>query len=409
MTTFAPESRVAVGHLIVRREDEDEYVVGDPGTGTFVAVPQVGARLIELLAAGRSIEEATEQIEEETGEYIDGIDFVEVLVEAGVLDNRTGPEPPPDRKVKYWAVSKIPARFVKPLFGRAAWTFYVFCLAASFAVFIFEPALIPSYEDTFFLPDILVDVLITNAVVVFFAYVHEIWHGLAGAAAGIPSRLRLERRGIFPVLETDLSGLWALAPERRYSPFLAGMAIDSVLLFASLAPRFAWSRGWIDPPPGLIRFLALMVFTQLARIIFQTLAYLRTDMYLVMTTATGCRNLHQVTRLSLKRLIRKLPPDEAIILRDADTKDLKVARWYRWLYLAGLAWMVWFAFYYLLPSTRLVLGWLFSALSDAPVFSYGWWEAVALAFFTLLSLLLPLAVWLRNRHREAREARGATA
>lgn len=400
MTTFAAESRVAVGHLIVRREDEDEYVVGDPGTGTFVAVPAVGARLIELLSAGRSIEEATEQIEEETGEYIDGIDFIEVLVDAGVLDNRSEP----DRKVRYWAVSKIPARFVKPLFGRSAWTLYVLCLAASIAVFLAEPALIPTYEDTFFLPDILVDVLVTNAVVIFFAYVHEIWHGLAGAAAGIPSRLRLERRGIFPVLETDLSGLWALPPGRRYSPFLAGMAIDSVLLFICLAPRFAWSRGWIEPPPGLIRFLALMVFTQLARIVFQTLAYLRTDMYLVMTTATGCRNLHQVTRLSLKRLIRKLSPEEAIILRDADSRDLRVARWYRWLYLAGLAWMVWFAYYYLLPSTRLVLGWLWSALTGAPVFSYGWWEAIALAFFSLMSFALPLAVWIRNRRRQAKQA-----
>jgi hypothetical protein len=385
---------------VVRREDEDEYIVGDPGTGTFVAVPRVGARLIELLAAGRSIEEATEQIEEETGEYIDGLDFVQVLADAGVLDA----QPVAERKVRYWSVSKIPARFVAPLFGRTAWTFYVFCLAASLTMLATEQALIPTYEDTFFLPDILVSIIVTNVVIIAFTFLHEIWHGLAGAAAGVPSRLRLERRGIFPVLETDLSGLWALPPERRYSPFLAGMAIDSVVLFASLAPRFAWSRGWIEPPPGLIRFLALMVFTQLARIIFQTLAYLRTDMYLVMATATGCRNLHQVTRLSLKRLIRKLKPDETTILRDADAKDLRIARWYRLLYLAGLAWMIWFAYYFLLPSTRLVFGWIFSVLFDAPLFSYGWWEGMALALFSLMNIVLPLAVWIRNRRRLAKGA-----
>ena len=405
MTTFAPQSTVAVGHLVVRREDEDEYIVGDPGTGTFVAVPWVGARLIELLAAGRSIEEATEQIESETGEYIDGMDFVEVLADAGVLDGRTGPEPPPERKQRYWSISKIPARFVKPLFGRAAWTFYAFCLAASLAMLAAEPALIPTYEDTFFLPDILVSLIVTNVVVVVFTVIHEIWHGFAGAAAGVPSRLRLERRGIFPVLETDLSGLWALPPERRYGPFLAGTAIDSVVLFAALAVRFAWSRGWIEPPPELIRFLALMVFTQLARIVFQTMAYLRTDMYLVMATATGCRNLHQVTRLSLKRLIRKLKPDEATILRDADARDLNVARWYRLLYLAGLVWMIWFAWNFLVPSTRLVLGWIVSVLFDAPLFSHGWWEGLALALFTLLNVALPLAVWVRNRVRQ----RGAMA
>lgn len=393
-TAFTQDSRIAAGHLVVRREDEDEYVVGDPGTGTFVAVPRVGARLIELLAAGRSIEEATEQIEEETGEYIDGLDFVEVLADAGVLSSRVEAQ-----GAKYWAVSRIPARLVRPLFGRAAWTFYVFCLAGSLAMLVTEPALIPTYEDTFFLPDILVSIIVTNVVVVVFTFLHEIWHGFAGAAAGVPSRLRLERRGIFPVLETDLSGLWALPPERRYGPFLAGMAIDSVVLFAALAPRFAWSRGWIDPPPGLVRFLALLVFTQLVRIVFQTLAYLRTDMYLVMVTATGCRNLHQVTRLSLKRLVRKLKPDEATILRDADARDLAVARWYRLLYLAGLVWMIWFAFHFLWPSTRLVFGWMFTVLSGAPLFSYGWWEGLVLALFTLLNLTLPLAVWIRNSVR----------
>jgi len=401
-TTFELDSRPAVGYLVVRQEDEDEYVVGDPRTGIFVAVPEVGARLISKLAAGRTIAEAAEEVERETGEYLDALDFVEVLVDAGVLDQRSEPDAPEPR-VRYWSVSKIPSRYVRPLFGRAAWTVYALGLSASIAIFVAEPSLVPTYEDTFFLPDILASIIITNVVVIAFTYLHEIWHGLAGAAAGIPSRLRIELRGIFPVLETDLTGLWTLPPERRYSPFLAGMAIDGVILFASLAPRFAWSRGWIELPPGLIRFLGLMVFTQMARLVFQTLAYMRTDMYLVLSTATGSQNLHQVTRLSFKRLILKLKPDEATALRDAHPRDLRVARWYRLLYLAGMLWMVWFAWHYLLPSARLVFGWAGAVLAGAPPGSYGWWEAIVLAALALFNLVAPLAIFIRNR-REARRA-----
>lgn len=407
MNALGSDSLLSVAHLVVRREDEDEYVIGDPASGNFVAVPEIGARLVELLAAGHTIAEAAEELERETGEVIDALDFVEVLVDSGIIDGRaTGggaATDEPQTKVRYWSVSRVPARLVKPLFGKAAWTFYVGCLAATVAMFVVEPALLPTYEDTFIVPDIVLSLLITNVVVIVLTIVHEVWHALAGAAVGVPSRLRLERRGIFPVLETDLSGLWALPPERRYSPFLAGMAIDAVVLFAAVAPRFAWSRSWIDLPPELIRFLAMVVFSQVVKLAFQTMAYLRTDMYLVMATATGCRNLHQVTRLSLKRLIRRLSPEEATILNNAHARDLRVSRWYRLLYLSGVVWMTWFVFQFLWPSAKVTFGWAGGVLIGAPVGSAYWWEGMALLAFASLNLL-PLYVIVRNRYRARRAA-----
>jgi hypothetical protein len=182
------------------------------------------------------------------------------------------------------------------------------------------------------------------------------------------------------------------------------MAIDAVLLFAAVAPRFAWSRGWIELPPGVIRFLAMVVFAQAAKLAFQTLAYLRTDMYLVMATATGCRNLHQVTRLSVKRLIRRLTPAEATILRDAHAKDLRVARWYQLLYLAGLVWMVWFALYFIWPSAKVTFGWAGGVLIGTSPGSAYWWEGMALLAFASLNVFLPLGVVIRNRYRARRVA-----
>ena len=399
MITLEAGSRLDVGHLIVRQEDEDEYVVGDPATGTFVVVPELGARLVELFAAGRTVAEAAAELEQETGEPIDALDFAEVLVDAGIIAGTADAA-----KAKVWSVSRIPSWVVRPLFGKAAWTFYAACLVTTLWMFVAEPSLRPTYEDTFVFPDIAASLLLTNIVVVLLTILHEIWHAFAGAAVGVPSQLRLERRGVFPVLETDLSGLWALPPSKRYGPFLAGMGIDSVILFAAVAPRYAWSHGWIELPPGLIRILAMVVLSQVAKLAFQTLAYLRTDMYLVMATATGCGNLHQVTRLSLKRLIRKLRPEETTILRDASPRDLRVARWYRLLYLTGLVWMIFFAVQFVLPSAKVTLGWSLGVLFGAPVVSFYWWEGVLLLSFTLLDVTLPLIVLVRNRIRARRAA-----
>jgi hypothetical protein len=271
-------------------------------------------------------------------------------------------------------------------------------------MFAMDHSLLPSYEDAFVVTDIALSIVITNIVVMGLAVVHEIWHAFAGAAAGVRAQLRLERRGIFTVLETDLTGLWALPPAKRYGPFLAGMAFDSVVLFAAVAPRFAWSRGWIDLNPNLVRFLAMLVLSQVGKLAFQTMAYLRTDMYLVMATATGCKNLHQVTRLSLKRLIRKLTPDETRILRDADAKDLRVARWYRMLYLAGLVWMLWFAWNFVLPAAKVTLGWAAGVMVGAPPLSFYWWEGILLISFALVNLTMPLVVVVRNRIRARRAA-----
>ncbi|MEV5448260.1 hypothetical protein AB0N23_38030, partial [Streptomyces sp. NPDC052644] len=124
MTVLGLDSRPAVAHLVVRQEEDDEYVVGDLASGNFVVVPEVGARLVALLAAGRSIAEAADEVERETGEPVDALDFVEVLVEAGIIRPQSDGGPPP-AQARPWSVSRIPARLVRPLFGRVAWTVYV--------------------------------------------------------------------------------------------------------------------------------------------------------------------------------------------------------------------------------------------------------------------------------------------
>jgi len=402
--TIGPQSRLSVGHLVVRQEDEDEYIVGDAAAGIFFSVPEIGARIIELLAAGSSVAEAAAELERRTGDDVDVAGFAEDLVAAGVVPELDGAAVPGHRAVASSRTSRIPARWARPLFGRIAWAVYALCFAASLAIFFAEPELVPTYEDVFFSTDVLLSLIMANVVMIGLAFVHEIWHALAGAALGVESRFHVRRRAYFPVFETDLTALWTVPPEQRYGPFLAGLGIDAVVMFGALAVRFAWMQSWISLPGDFVRVLGMVVVGQAVKMAFQALAFLRTDLYMVLLTATGTRNLHGIALLLLKKRVRRLTDRETTTLGAAHPRDLAWARWYRVLYLAGVTWLIWFSYYYLWPSLRVIVGWSWNVLIAAPIGSTGWWEAIVIAVLAAVDLAFPVWVTVRDRRARRKES-----
>jgi putative peptide zinc metalloprotease protein len=78
-------------------------------------------------------------------------------------------------------------------------------------------------------------------------------------------------------------------------------------------------------------------FVELAALVAQGDVFARTDLYTVRVTATGCINLWRINQLRLLPLARRLTDRQRPELADAYDRDLVVARWYMWVYLAGLA------------------------------------------------------------------------
>src|SRR5262249_60351947 len=78
-------------------------------------------------------------------------------------------------------------------------------------------------------------------------------------------------------------------------------------------------------PPMLDRLLAAIVLAQLVAIIYQCLVFLRTDLYFVLLTALGCRDLHRVTRLYLRSRLVGLTADQAAALAGAHPRDRRGA------------------------------------------------------------------------------------
>ena len=190
------------------------------------------------------------------------------------------------------------------------------------------------------------------------------------------ARISVSRRLYFFALEIDLTGLWSLPRRRRYSALLAGMAFDAIVLFALLLARFGDEAGWWPLGDPVTRLCAALTFVQLFAIASQFFVFARTDVYAVLITATGCVNLFRVNQLLARRALRRLSSEQERELAEAHPRDLAIGRWFRWLYLLGLAAAAWFFVAYFAPATITLVLWIARTIGQAELGSVHFAEAV---------------------------------
>lgn len=394
----AAASRLVLGH------DGDEYVLGRPDLGVYVVVPEPGAVFIRALQAGEPLPAAIARASRVAGEEVDGEDFLAGLAAAGLWDDQPiEAEPGTGRGQRVreirWIEGVSPA-LAQRLFGRVAWTGYG--LAAGFVVLVFaaRPDLWPRYEHSWWLPDPVLSVLLIIPIGLLLAALHEMWHWLAGRAAGVPAIFRVSYRGIFLVFETDLTQIVTQPRRRRYGAFLAGMAFDVVILAAVLALRLAHRvdllhlAGWVD------RLLAALVLLLLLRILWQWAAlFMRSDGYAVIANALRCHDLYRATWLTTKDRLWGLTGQEISELANIGPRDRQVASWFGLLYLAGLIGMAWLLVSYALPLMISMVLWVGHNLLHPSLTSFVFWESVAVVMFTAAPYAAVPLLALRERRR----------
>jgi hypothetical protein len=392
---LSPGDVLAVRPLTVVPEG-DEYLVGDPESSVYVMLPKVGVRVLELLDGRRTLADVSAESEREVGRDVDVVDFAESLLELGFA-SRADPDRPAEARA---AESKrTPAPWLRCLFSRAAWIVYTAAALAAIGLLAGRPALFPRASDLFFLGTPARSLAALTAIIYALAAAHEGCHWLAARAAGVDARITVSRRLYFLVLEIDLTGLWSLPRRRRYGPLLAGMAFDAFLLFPVLLARFGDGAGWWRLGDFASRLLAALTFVQVAAIVSQFWIFVRTDVYALLITATGCVNLFRVNQLMLRRALRISTSDQERELRDAHPRDRVVARWYRWIYLAGLAAAVWFFVAYFAPATIRLAVWIVASVAHAGAGSERFWEALVFGLLIFSPRLITLAVALRDLRR----------
>lgn len=386
-------------------EQRDDVLVGSVETGIFLAVPQVGAVALRVLAGGGDVGDATVAASRYSGEPVDVVAFAGALVDAGLVLAIDGePTAPSGGGLRRSQLDWLSPAVVRPLFSATAWLLYGTLFASCIVLFAAQPQFWPSFEDLFFYPNPAVVVVGMIGTSILLAFCHEVAHWLAARAAGIRPRFAISLRWFFPVFETDVSELWSLPPRRRYSPFLAGMAWDTLVLSTFLALRVAWSHGHLDLPPLLVRFAGLVVVLEVLALSWQALVFLRTDLYAVLVTRLGCLNLYGVSYLVLRRRLGLLGERGAAELAEAHPRDVRAAAWFALLTLAGMAWAAWFFVAFFVPGTIVVAGWTLESIAGASPGSAVFWQALAIAAVSIFQTLLPIAIFCSQRIARRRSA-----
>ncbi|RPK69962.1 hypothetical protein EES45_36190 [Streptomyces sp. ADI97-07] len=394
MTTYSSE-QVRLRPLTLVEDTTDQVLVGDPETATFITVPPAGAVVIRALQRGASMKEAALEAEASAGEPVDVRTFVEALHELGFVkgddeeltETTTGPKVQRTAPIQQrrW-VSTLDPSWARPFFSPVAWTLYTAALLFSIGSLILRPELFPRPEDTFVFENRGLALLILVPLSYLQTALHEAWHWLGARAAGVSARFGVDRRLCFLVFETDLSQLWSLPRRQRYAAQLAGMAIDSLLLAILLAVQLVGESSSLPLPRLVTDLAAAMAFVTLTGIAWQSMIFMRTDLYGVLVTATGCNNLWEVKSLLLKRAMgRRLSLEQHKQLAQAHPRDVAVGRWFRWIYLLGIPLALAYYSAFHLPILIGALSWTAEGLSGEPNRGRFW-----LTFGESLAIYLPL-------------------
>ena len=323
---FHPGSRVSLHPLTIRQED-GEFIVGRVETGTFVSLPEIGARALEILREGVTLQEAETRLAAEDGSTVDlqafAADLLDLQFIAAVNGNPARSPSP--------ALSHLPwlqPRHVRWLFSRPITAAYFTILAAAAVTIILRPDVLPRYSDFFWSPLLSLVIAVNLVLGTFHLGIHEMAHLVAARAERLPAHIRPGTRLQYLVLQTDVSGAWALPRSARYRIYLAGILWD-LLALSLLVLALAYAELSPTGQDLLAAWILLIFFGLVAEFSF----YMRTDIYFVFLDLLHSRNLFQDAQRMLLHRYRQalhvlfpnrgpLPPDPLLGLSASERRKV---------------------------------------------------------------------------------------
>lgn len=262
---------------------QDRHIVELSDSGEFFEIPTPAAEALIALERGDPLVEIERQLKERyPDEEIDMREFLRQLQEMGFLAEKDG-ESHPKLKEEEGRVS--PAG--KLLFNARIRPLYVVFFIANIVMFVTNPGLVPHYRVLFPFESMFINLMTAFVLSILLLIFHECGHILAVRAHGLPAKARFGHRLFFIVMETEMNDVWRLNKRDRNVAFLAGMCVDQTLLFISLivsyfVPEFA---------PVSEAILGIAIFQLLMMTAFQSMIFMKTDLYYVLQNVTGCYNL----------------------------------------------------------------------------------------------------------------------
>lgn len=395
-----------------RQVEGDEVIIGRVETGVFLALPSEAVELLDELGQGKTVGQVSDFYLEKYGETPDLDDFLQLLETKGIVkprvegENGSGVIPTVSASLPqvHYHLSNFPHRVAQLLFSPPVLLGLLAIIVLACAVAIRDPSLAPRPRDLYFPDRRALTWTILMVAVYATIFLHELGHLIAARALGINSRIGISHRLWYLVIETDLTGLWAVAKRQRYLPLLAGVLIDAASGSLLLLLLFAHQQQWLALSDFAVRLIRAMMFTYVMRILWQFFLFIRTDFYFVIANLLNCRNLLKDTEVFLRNQLARIlssikPVDQSAI----PNSERRVIRLYSVLWVAGRI----FAFTVLLTVTLPVGAMYIRNLSTT--FSNGYnaspsnfIDSVAVAAYFFIPLILGFTLWLSSLMRRER-------
>lgn len=281
-----------------RQPDGSEIVIGPSEQGSFLALPPDAVEILDDLAAGYTFGESRDRYEDRHGQVPDLEGLLGALEAEGFVRWRAravaGSSEEPARPLRYH-LAGFPESLAKGIFSIP--TFVVGGILAFLATLavIDAPSIVPGPSALFLSYRIGTSALLLAPLVGLAVAFHELSHLIAARARGVPARFGIGHRLWVLVVETDMSGIWALPRNKRYLPMLAGSITDGISASVLLLILAAENRQMLEISPvflGVLRALLVVYFYQL---VWQCFFFVRTDFYYAIANYFHCKNLMEDT------------------------------------------------------------------------------------------------------------------
>ncbi|MEV7342648.1 hypothetical protein [Streptomyces sp. NPDC093544] len=293
--------------------------MGRADSGTFIEIPAVGMRAIELLESGLTVGDTRLHIRKETGNDCDVAGFVSQLAALGMVNSVDGQQIPSTEPINP-TLPRVEQRHVRWLLHPSVPWLVGAVLALGVAAAFVHPDSLPRWEDLVWSEHGTPVLLLESALAWLLIFVHESAHLLTARAAGVPGRMRLGTRLQFLVAETEISGIWLCCRRVRVTAYLAGMASDALVCSLCLIVMTA-----TDTSPLILR---LVILNKALSVASEFMVFMRTDIYFLLQDLSRCRNMFGdalvYLRFLCRRLIGRLNRSPLASLPDRERKVVRV-------------------------------------------------------------------------------------
>ena len=288
--SIAPQSVLTFHDLTFVDEPGRPPLVGCHEVRHYVELDREGVLVVRMLSDQQSIATVTNHFTNTLKRNVDVLDLARELAVRGfvaAVDDVAISGPKVRRTHMPW-VSQQRVAWLK---HRRAWLVALTVISLGVLSAVLVPGARTSRGDVSFFGRPEFDMPLVLAGMLINTYVHELAHLFVARAHGVRGSIRFSTRLHIVVMETDVTNAWHLPRSARLQIFLAGLAYNGMAWAIATLLLTSHAIGATMLAPTTLAGIRLFAAINLVPIGFQTLFWIRTDLYYVLATLLGERNL----------------------------------------------------------------------------------------------------------------------